>query len=312
MVDVVTIGSATLDVFFQSSEFQVTEKDGTKLLTEKLNEKIDVEKNAVATGGAGTNVAVGLARLGLSVACIAEIGDDFAGQMILQDLQKEGVNTDWIVKVSGEETANAALLIGEDGSRTALVHRGASRMLTVEDIAWDKLETKWIHLSSVENLELIQKVLSFCKEKSIKLSWNPGNWEIEQIANGSLKPDWSAVEVLLCNREELAKLSGTNLADESVWKSDWCFAGPHIVITTDGKNGGRYCVDGGVNWYESAQSEVVQETGAGDAFAVGIIAGTLMNKNIEQSIEIGKMNGASVVRHFGAKTGLLHTQDLPA
>lgn len=308
--DVVSIGSAILDVFFQSSHFQLMEKDGGVVLCERFNEKIEVEHSAISSGGAATNTAVGCARLGLQSACIAEIGQDIGGQVVLQELQSEGVDISHMVKEPSEETGISGLLISQDGARTALVHRGASAMLTAEDIRWNELETRWIHLSSVGNLDLIQHIFDFCAHKQIKLSWNPGNWEIDQIISGQLEPVWDVVEILFVNREEMAQLGNMDLADETVWKSDWCFVGPKISVVTDGKNGGRYCVDGRCHWYDGIPVTVVQETGAGDAFASGVVAGRLMNKNIEQSIDIGKKNAASVVGHFGAKTGLLTKEKL--
>lgn len=308
--DVVSIGSAILDVFFQSSHFQLVEKDGGVVLCERFNEKIEVEQSSISSGGAATNTAVGFARLGLQVACIAEIGQDIGGQVVLQELQSEGVDISHMVKEPSEETGISGLLISQDGARTALVHRGASELLTTGDIRWDELETRWIHLSSVGNLELIQHIFDMCSQKHIKLSWNPGNWEIDQMASGQLKPAWNIVEILFVNREEMARLGNMDLTNETVWKSDWCFVGPKISIVTDGKNGGRYCVDGRCHRYSGIPATVVQETGAGDALASGVVAGQLMNKDIEQSMEIGKKNAASVVGHFGAKTGLLTKEKL--
>ena len=303
--DVVSIGSAILDVFFQSSQFQLVKKDGGVVLCERFNEKIEVEQSSISSGGAATNTAVGFARLGLQAACIAEIGQDIGGKVVLQELQQEGVDTSLMVQVEGEQTGTSGLLISPDGARTALVHRGASTMLTTDDIQWDEVETQWIHLSSVGNLELIQHIFDFCAQKHIKLSWNPGSGEIEQILSGVLKPKWDGVSILFTNREEMAQLGNMNLTDETVWKSDWCFVGPKISVVTDGKKGGRYCVGGQCYWYVGVPTAVVQEAGAGDAFACGVIVGQLMNKNIEQCIEIGRKNSASVVGYLGAKTGLL-------
>lgn len=309
-LDVVSIGSATLDVFFQSSHFQLVQKDGGVVLCERFNDKIEVEQSSISSGGAATNTAVGFARLGLQASCIAEIGQDIGGQVVLQELQREGIDISHMVKESSEETGISGLLISQDGARTALVHRGASTMLTAEDIRWDELETRWIHLSSVGNLELIQHIFDFCAQKHIKLSWNPGNWEIDQMVSGRLKPTWDVVEILFVNREEMTRLGNMDLSNETVWKSDWCFAGPKISVVTDGKSGGRYCVGGQCHWYSGIPAVVVQEAGAGDAFACGVVAGQLMNKNIEQSIEIGMKNAASVIGHFGTKTGLLTKEKL--
>ncbi|HKY73962.1 MAG TPA: carbohydrate kinase family protein [Patescibacteria group bacterium] len=306
MSDVITIGAATLDVFFRSSAFQLVEKNGNLALCEQFNEKLDVEEAMISSGGAATNVAVGLARLGFSVSCIAEIGKDFAGSVVLHDLEREKVSTEFMVKERSEETGISGLLISRDGARTALVYRGAARMLTISDVPWEKLQASWIHLSSVGNMDLIQKVFEYCKEHHISLSWNPGNWEIERVASGELHPDWDVIKVLLANREEMSHLAGHDLSTEEAWKSSWCFVGPSISVVTDGANGGRYCQNGNCQWYDGEHVKAVQETGAGDSFATGFIAGQLMNKEVDQSIQYGLKEASSVIRKMGAKTGLLH------
>lgn len=307
MFDVVTIGSAVLDVFLKSSQFHLVSTNGNLSLCEAFNEKIDVDDAVISSGGGGTNTAVGLSRLGLKTACISEVGNDFAAKVIEQDLREEHVDVSFLVREKNEKTAIASLLISNDGARTALVHRGASRMLTVNDIDWKKLQTKWIHLSSIGNIELIQKIFAFCIENTIELSWNPGNWEIEQILSGALKPNWEAVDVLFANKEEMSKLSGINLSIEDEWKKEWCFEGPSISIITDGPAGGKYCIDHQCYWFQSIKVEAVQETGAGDAFATGVIYSLVRGKNIEEAIELGKKEAASVIGHMGAKTGLLRS-----
>lgn len=307
MIDVLTIGSATLDIFLKSSQFRLVSQDGKLALCEAFNEKIDVEEAVISSGGGATNTAVGFSRLGLRAMCIAEVGKDFAGSVVEQDLREEGVDTSLLIREEGEHTAISSLLISNDGARTALVHRGASRMLTVGDIPWDRLETKWVHLSSIGNIEVISRVFSFCKEKNIRLGWNPGNWEIEHIKAGKLVPDWSTVDILFVNREEMTVLSGNDLSSEEAWKASWCFKGPKVSIVTDGSNGGRYCKDGKCSWFEALRVEAVQETGAGDAFACGVVAGVLMGKPLESAVELGKKESASVIQRMGAKTGLLRS-----
>lgn len=305
MFDVISIGSATLDVYLKSSQFHLVNADGKLSLCESFNEKIDVDDAAVSSGGGATNTAVGFSRLGLSSTCIAEIGEDFAGQIVEQDLIREGVDTSFLVKEKGEKTAVASLLISSDGARTALVHRGAARMLTASDIAWENVKTRWIHLSSVGSVEVIENVMRFCTKNNILLSWNPGNWEIDQIKKGLLVPDWKSVHILCVNKQEMEELSGEMLSTDEAWKKEWCFDGPQITIITDGKNGGRYCVEGKCYWYESIPTQVVQETGAGDGFICGVVAGILLGKELKDAIELGKKEASSVVGQMGAKTGLL-------
>jgi sugar/nucleoside kinase (ribokinase family) len=281
MFDVVTIGAATLDVFLQSSQFKLIEQNGGLALCERYNEKVDVEQAMITSGGAATNVAVGLARLGLKVGCIAEVGKDVAGSVVLSDLQREGVSTDLLVQEKSEETGVSGLLISKDGARTALVYRGAARLLSVSDVDWNTLQTKWVHLSSVGNVDLIYKALAWAKEYGAQLSWNPGNWEIQRVATGELKPDWSAVSVLLVNRQEFSVMTGVEQTD-GVWASDLKFDGPQAVIVTDGAQGGKYCVEGKTSTLPPKHITALQET-AGDAFVTGVIAGYLHDNHLRQA-----------------------------
>ncbi len=306
MFDVVTIGAAILDVFFQSSQFKLIEQNGGLALCERYNEKVDVEQAMITSGGAATNVAVGLARLGLKVGCIAEVGKDVAGSVVLTDLQKEGVSTDMLIQEKSEATGVSGLLISKEGARTALVYRGAARLLSVSDIGWNTLETKWVHLSSVGNIDVIHKTLEWCKEHRVQLSWNPGNWEIARIASGELKLDWSAVSVLFVNRQEFGTMTKQEQTDEA-WSEEIKFDGPQVVIVTDGARGGKYSVDGKTAKFESKSVLAVQETGAGDAFATGVIAGLFARQPIETCIQYGLAEATSVIQHMGAKTGLLQS-----
>ena len=73
MFDVISIGSATLDVFLRSPELDVEKQNGTKEICVPYGAKLEVEEIHFETGGGGTNTAVTFARQGLKVACIEEI-----------------------------------------------------------------------------------------------------------------------------------------------------------------------------------------------------------------------------------------------
>ena len=304
--EVVTIGSATVDVFLKSDQFHLVEKGNDVVLCERYNQKIEVEQAEMTSGGGATNVAVGLARLGYVVACIAKTGKDASRELILSDLKSNGVDSMFLVADVQEQTGVSVILIAPDGGRTVLVHRGAAAHLGAQHIPWETLTTEWIHLSSVGNAESVSAVFRYVQKMKTGLSWNPGSWEISQVQQGVLQPEWSVVKILFVNREEMAQLSGLPLGDDSVWKGEWEFSGPEIIIVTDGKRGGVCKTnDGRVLWFESVAVSVVQETGAGDAFASGFLAGYLGEQDLERCLELGRQNAASVVQQMGAKAGLL-------
>jgi sugar/nucleoside kinase (ribokinase family) len=94
------------------------------------------------------------------------------------------------------------------------------------------------------------------------------------------------------------------MSDE-VWQSEWNPGGPHYVVITDGRHGGRVSYEGKTFWYEPKWVEAVEETGAGDGFGSGMVAALMMGKPIEEAVEWGKKQAASVVSFMGAKKGLL-------
>jgi ribokinase len=300
--DTLSIGSATLDIFLKSKQFTVKPvkdpESGEKLslLTLRYGSKMDVDEFALQSGGGATNTAVGFSRLGLRAGVIAEIGVDSAAATILQELEQEGVSTELIVQEADEQTAVSALLIAADGGRSVATGRGAAQMLTREDLPLDRIQTNWVHLSSVGNIDVVRFVAKWCTEHRIGLSWNPGGAELTAVESGDLHLNEVQCTVFCVNDEEAARLEKAGYLLESAGK---------MVIVTAGRSGGKFYEFGNWKTYEPADVEPVQETGAGDAFITGVVAALLHDRRLEEAVQWGVRNAASVVQHMGAKTGLL-------
>ena len=127
-------------------------------------------------------------------------GKDPASETILAELEHEGLDLSFVVQEENEITAVSVILLSGVGGNSIVTYRGASKMLTAGDIPLDKLGMilkpgGWIYLTSVGgDMELVEKVLAWGKEKGRKVFWNPGAAEIGQIKNF---PD-----VLQLNRQE--------------------------------------------------------------------------------------------------------------
>lgn len=297
MFDTISVGSATLDIFLRSPHFAMVEnfQDELSGLCLPYGSKIDVEDFALQSGGGGTNTAVGFARLGLHAAVIAEVGKDLPAQVIKQELAKENVDYSLLVEEEDERTAISALLIGMDGDRSAITARGASRMLTVEDMQFGRMLCHWMHLSSIGNIELILALAQHCKKERIRFSWNPGGSELEAMEQGKLHPTEVYPSIFFANEEEAERLQQAGYDLESL--------GSTVVVTAAG-DGGRYYENGTWHEFTALPAKMVQATGAGDAFATGVIAGCLHDRRTSEAIEWGKANAASVIQNMGAKTGL--------
>lgn len=303
MKRVLTIGSALIDVFIKSGNFELDQNSGEMCFTNKSG-KMDVEHFDVRTGGGAGNTAVGFARMGMHAACIAEMGRDELSHLVVDTFQEEGVDQQYLISEKKEQTGGSVILVSQNGERMVLVHRGAASMLDPQDIAAQAIEeTDWIHLSSIAGrLNTLEHIFNLVRQYEKKLSWNPGSGFLNSLHEREWDIASFPVEVLLLNKQEWEMIGDKQQAFlDSI---------PKIVIT-DGSKGGQVFVQGEeTRNFEADQVTAVDNTGAGDAFGVGFVSGLLHEKPVEQAIEWGKKNAASVVQKVGAKPGLLYLSDI--
>ena len=109
MYDIVTFGSAVRDAFFYSKDFKSTkDKDFItgKCICFNLGSKIEVDDVVFEVGGGAVNSSVAFSKLGLNADCVAQIGDDVAGQEILKRLKEEKVDSRFCLKDNKKKEFN--------------------------------------------------------------------------------------------------------------------------------------------------------------------------------------------------------------
>ncbi len=305
MYQVISIGSALVDIFIQSSAFAVKELTEGKMLCQAYGSKASVDNFKVCTGGGASNTAVGLARLGFKTGIICETGRDNLAFLVKQKLVQEGVITSLMIEEKKEQTGGSVILVGEDGERSIMVHRGAASLLDPFDIpVYWLTQTNWIHLSSIAGQEkTLNKIFTIVsKEPQLKLSWNPGKAELGLLASRKLLAQALPCQVLVVNQQEWQLVE--NVQEELLTYI------PQVIVTA-GPQGGNVYVQGQHQFhYRSLDVPVIDTTGAGDAFCVGYVAGQLTNQSVHQSVKLGVRNACSVIGQFGAKPGLLRKTQL--
>ncbi len=302
MHDVLSIGSALIDIFIQSDQFELRSENDHVLLCQDYGNKLEVDSFHVLTGGGGGNTAVGFARAGFNAAILCETGKDTLAQVILQDFHKETVSTNYVIQEKKEQTGGSVILVGQDGGRSVLVHRGAASMLDPEDVPQDAVaRVGWVHLSSIAGRLSTLQTIAAARQQAGHLSWNPGSQELALITSQQIMPADLGCELLILNKQEWEQLSPVaNEIQSQV---------PTIVVT-DGPHGGQaFTKASGWISYTAVVEKAVDETGAGDAFAVGFVSARLRNESLETASLWGKQNAAAVVKHFGGKAGLLRQDD---
>lgn len=314
MFDVVTIGTATRDVYLKSGGFKVIKNK--KFLT-GLGQCLDLGfKNEVSdifftTGGGATNAAVTFARQGLKTAIATMVGDDPGGQAAIAELEKEKVSADFIKKMKNFVTAYSVLLLMPAGERSILVYRGAAEHLELKDIPFDKIKTKWIYLAPLGgNLaKLFEPILTFAAKNKIKVAVNPSAAQIK-MGIKKLGPLLKKVDIFILNREEASLLTGFPYAKEKEIFKKLDEHVPGLAVMTEGPKG--VWVSDGKNLWKAGiypEKKITDRTGAGDAFGSGFTVGYILTRDVEYAIKLGSANATSKVEHLGAKGGLLYKED---
>ncbi|MGQ9730363.1 MAG: carbohydrate kinase family protein [Candidatus Zipacnadales bacterium] len=314
--EVVTIGSATQDVFIMTKDINILrlesyDREDTYLAL-PYGAKIDVDDMFISTGGGATNTAFTFRRFGLTVAALAKIGHDRSGAIIRARLVEEGIDDSMIVVDPEHGTGYSAIVTVFTGERTVLVYRGATLHLNATDIDWERLgQAKLVFVGSLsgETSALYPKVAEFCAEHGIFLAANPGSTQFRaglKACHDFLRH----LDVLFMNKEEAYLFTGIEPRhgphDEREMLQVLRETGAQRVVITEGAKGCQ-ALDETTHYTVPACKVKVKSTlGAGDAFAAGCTAALYRGEPFVRALHFGTVNAASVVSMVGAKRGILH------
>lgn len=310
MVKICALGAASQDVFLSGKGIRAELDPRTNEYMEefsqdfKLGAKIGVDKVSFATGGGATNAAVTFARQGLESSFIGKLGRDIASHGVLEELDKEQVDTGRVIYHDSLGTQYSTILLADNGERTILVYRGAANSherSDYEQVDFSGLD--WIYVSSFAGaMDALDVIFDRAKSAGVKVAFNPGEAELKEA--DKLRGLLENVDVLLVNKEEAAKVVEGNSSEELarhavnlvpvVVVSD----GPNGVVATDGKT----VISAGM--YEDVP--VLDRTGAGDAFGSGFLSKYAVGQSLKDAVVFASANSTSVVQKIGAKEGILH------
>ena len=300
--DVITIGSATRDVFLQGNFGFVKRK-----LCFELGSKNEVDSIFFSTGGGGTNSAATFSSLGFKVACVSEVGNDSGGQAVLKDLDKLNIDNKFVNMLENFCTAYSVIISTKEG-RAIFVYRGVSQEFVLKDVSLNELGAKWFYITSLGgNLKLLNDLFAFAGKSEIRLAWNPGSKELK-LGISKLKSLLLNAGVLILNLEEAQILTNRKKIKEIFEILINLTNG--IVVVTQGNKGVKVCSNKTCYSASALGGKAIERTGAGDAFGSGFVTGLILKNDVEYAIQLGMANASSVVSEIGAKNGLLKKNDL--
>lgn len=323
MFDIITIGSATRDAFFEVGFKTIPwlKTPSKKAYVLPLGEKLEVESTLFTIGGNSANASVTFARQGFKTACIAKVGDDVSGEEIRRRLVREGVGARHISRTDKAPTAYSVLL-AQKGERTIIGYHGASDLFSIKDIGLKNLNAPWWYVSLAgESHSMFPALMKYAKKNNIAVAFNPSGHHLKHKRNEIIR-FLKDISFLVLNDEEAALLTGIPWKrSRDVFKKldTWM---PGILAVTSGRDG--VTVSDGKNIYHAGifkEKKLVDRTGAGDAFGSGFVAGLLRcqvsgarcqkfsAEDVCYAIRLATANSTSVVEKFGATEGTLTARE---
>ncbi|WNJ94866.1 aminoimidazole riboside kinase [Vibrio ruber] len=275
-------------------------------------------------GGAPANVAVAIARLGGKSAFFGRVGLDPMGKFMQQTLTSEAVNTDYLSLDRTQRTSTVVVDLDDHGERsfTFMVKPSADQFLTTDDIPHFQ-PNEWLHVCSIalanepsrsSTLTAIQQI----KQAGGSLSFDPNLREEVWSNPEEMIPTVMQVvrhaDVVKFSAEELTLLTGTETIEAGL-ETLAQFSIPLIVITL-GAEGTLVVSQGEQLKVPSRQVNVVDTTGAGDAFVGGMLCRLSEfeqwknRATIIDAVTWGNCCGGLATTQKGAMTALPHRHEL--
>jgi len=253
-------------------------------------------------GGSAANTIVGLARLGMKVGFIGKIANDKEGKLQFKSLKEEKIDmTNVIISEEGE----SGIVIGfvdENGERALYVNPGVNDAIKFEEIDQTYLRnTKFLHFTSFvgeKPFKVQKKIIKTISEPLV--SFDPGELYIQKSLT-VLRPIIKKCYVLFLNEREQQILTGKDFQTGSkiLLKN-----GAQVVAV---KLGGKGCyVTNGQEKYliDAYHVQVVDTTGAGDAYCAGFLYGLVMSKDLYTCGQLGNWVASCKIQKMGSREGL--------
>lgn len=308
--DVICIGAALVDMVAKVERHPLED------------DEVFVSDLRLLSGGAAANTAYACAKLGLHTAFIGKLGphDEFGGK-IIEDFKEVSLDTSLIKYSYKHGTGSAYVALNPKGDRRIYAHSGAANYLSKEDIVPEEIKRgKVIFLSSLKNIDPFIEAAKIARKQEITVILNPGMLIIDQELD-TIKPLLEEIDILILSQREymtLLSIQELDLEEKHIVNTSNALLklGIKVLVVTMSNKGGFL-----TNGKESAMipprkvKEVIDTTGAGDAFSAGFIYKFVqqLSHNFESfkvDVEYGNLIAGKCIQKLGARNGIPTEEEL--
>lgn len=288
-LEVVGIGALNVDHLFRVDEV-VTGSEAV------------IREEKVFTGGSSANTIYALSRLGIKAGFLGAVGSDTDAGLVKKDFEKAGTNIDGIVQKKGP-TGRVYGFISESGERSLYVLPGANSLLGDQDINYGYLDSSRIILvasfADPKQFVILKRIFQKTAP-DVEFAFSPGAI-YSRLGFNALEQMIGRSTLLFINESEIATITGMAMVDgvEKMIET-----GCKTVIVTRGEKGSMIFTEDDYIEIPARKVDVVDTTGAGDAYAAGFLYGYIKGKDWGGCGAFGAAAASLCISKTGAKTGL--------
>lgn len=261
-------------------------------------------------GGKGANQAVAAARVGADVTMVVKLGADSFGDQAEANLVKEGIRTGFILHTEETHTGAALIFVDAEGENMIIVASGANELLTPEGVDQARqaiVEANVLLVGLEVPMKTVERAIHLAHEAGVKVLLNPApgqplSSEMLSMVN-VLTPNETETQIItdmpVRNSQEAEKAAQKLLAQ-----------GVGMVVITMGGQGALIVTPTETRHAPGQQVEVVDTTGAGDAFNGALAVALAEGKELVEAVAFANAAAALQVTRLGAAPAMPYRDEV--
>ncbi len=293
IADVVGLGYCTLDYLTLVNKYP------------EIDTKEEVIDFLEDGGGPTATALVTLARFGVSTSLIGKVGDDPRGELIVQQLCREGVDlSNFILEKNKVSPLSFIVIDKSSGKRTIIYTKGNVSKIQSAEVTRDMLTGARILHVDGHQIEASIPACTWAKERNIKVvfdagSVRPGMEELLRLSD----------YVVASRTFALAFTSAKTIEDAA---EKLFLATANTVVVTNGEQGG-FCISNQSRFhYPAYKVETVDTTGAGDVFHGAFDYGLLQGWSLEKTVRFASIAAGLKCRRMGGRNEIPELKEILA
>lgn len=267
-------------------------------------------------GGSPSNIAMNVKKLGIRSLVASCVGHDSFGKFLTDHLVTAGIDTSCVQTV--EDSTSMVVVTKSTGTPVPIFYRGADYQLQFTETLREAIgQAKIVHFScwpiSMEPVrQTIEKVIEEAKGQGTYICFDPNYhpmiWKKGEDGVEYVKSIVAKADIVKPSEDDAERLFGKDTPDNQIQK--FLQLGAKLVIMTLGKDGAIVSNGEETIRFETMATEVVDTTGAGDAFWSGLYTALIKGYTLRESLQLGFAVSAYKLKYTGAVVDLPTLEDI--